>query len=593
MPFGAEIQAGGGVRFRIFAPGVTSVELKIEGASKTLALTSEGTGWHSLTTCDAVVGTRYRFVLPNGEEIPDPASRYQPQDVAGPSQVVDPAAFVWTCTDWRGRPWDEAVLYELHVGTFTQEGTFQSAMGKLDHLAALGVTGIELMSIADFAGNRNWGYDGVLLYAPDSAYGPPEHVKAFIDAAHTRGIMVILDVVYNHFGPEGNFLSRYFPQVCSDHHTTPWGPALNFDGPGSNEVREFILHNAQYWMEEFQVDGLRLDASHAMIDEGPRHVLDELKDRVEAAAQGRRVHLILEHENNISERLVRDTDARPMNYTAQWNHDITHLLAAVLGKSCEERTEEDGETDKLGKALARGFVIAAEENGKNDPDRAVPPTAFVAFIQTHDLVGNRIFGDRVHGIASTEAVRAIASIYLLLPQIPLLFMGEEWAASTPFPFFCDYHGELAEAVRKGRCDQLTKQDPSPSAEELRRAPDPQAEATLRSAQLRWDETESGSHAVSLALYTSILQVRREQVVPHLRGVAKTCSEYRVLGPGVLHVSWTLGGGARLTLAANLCARETEAFGPAEGRLIWEEGVVDGTNFGPWSVRWSLEEGAVT
>ncbi len=280
MPFGAEVLTDGRVRFRIFAPAASSMRLQIEGVDELLALVSEGNGWYCLTTDRASAGTRYTFRLPDGIAIPDPASRFQPEDLGGSSEVIDPEAFPWSCPDWKGRPWEEAVLYELHLGTFTREGTFQSAIEKLDHLAALGITAIELMCLADFAGNRNWGYDPVLLYAPDSAYGRPEHMKAFIDAAHARGIMVILDVVYSHFGPEGNYLSRYFPQILSPRHTTPWGSALNFDGLGSGEVRELVMQNALYWIEEFQVDGLRLDASHAIIDDGPRHVLDDLRDRV-------------------------------------------------------------------------------------------------------------------------------------------------------------------------------------------------------------------------------------------------------------------------------------------------------------------------
>ena len=588
MPFGAQIEAQG-VSFRIFAPGVSSVKLQIQANPDAVPMQADGKGWHHFTLAAGTAGLRYLFVLPDGTTVPDPASRFQPEDVGSASEVIDPSAYIWRCTGWKGRPWEEAVLYELHVGTFTAEGTFSSALQRLDHVAELGVTGIELMCLAEFPGNRNWGYDGVLLYAPDSAYGRPEEMKAFIDAAHARGIMVILDVVYNHFGPEGNYLPSYFPQISSERHATPWGRALNFDGPGSREVREFIVQNALYWVEEFQVDGLRIDASHAMIDEGPKHILDELRDRVVAAARDRHVHLILEHEHNISRRLTRNESGVSLSYTAQWNHDITHLLAAVLGKPCEERQIDDaGETDKLGRALARGFVIAAEENGSSDLDPNVPPMAFVAFIQTHDLIGNRIFGDRLHSIASAEAVRAIATIAMLSPQTPLLFMGQEWAASTPFPFFCDYHGALAEAVRKGRCDQLSKQDPAPSVDELARAPDPQADSTLRSAQLRWDELNISQHAEWLQWYQRLLQVRMQQVVPLLNGLQKTCGTYEVHGPGTLKVSWTLASGSRLHLAANLCATSTKKLSTQPGREIWVEGAWTRCSAGPWSVRWSLE-----
>lgn len=588
MPFGAEVQSDS-VAFRIFAPAAPYMRLSIEGRPELVSMQAEGNGWHRATVGRVGAGLRYRFVLPDGTAVPDPASRFQPRDIDGPSEVIDPTSFLWRCNTWKGRPWEEAILYELHVGTFTPEGTFASAIGKLDYLAQLGVTGIELMCVADFAGNRNWGYDGALLYAPDSAYGRPEDMKAFIDASHMRGIMVILDVVYNHFGPEGNYLPSYFPQISSARHATPWGQGLNFDGAGSHEVRELIVQNALYWIEEFQVDGLRLDASHAMIDEGPKHILDELRERVVTAAGDRQVHLILEHEQNISRRLVRNSEGVPLSYTAQWNHDITHLLAAVLGKSCDERRQDDGgETDKLGRALARGFVIAAEESGRHDLDQRVPPMGFIAFIQTHDLIGNRIFGDRLNCIAAPEAVKAIAAIALLSPQIPLLFMGQEWAASTPFPFFCDYHGELADAVRKGRCDQLAKQDPAPTTDELARAPDPQADSTLRSAQLRWSELNEERHAEWLRWYREILQVRLREVIPLLGGLPRTCDEYEVHGPGVLTVNWRLHGGNRLHLGANLCSMPTGTLKPQPGKEIWSEGAQTETGTAPWSVRWSIE-----
>ncbi len=600
MPFGTEVRDDGSVVFRLFGPAVDTVRVKLDGVAEPIPAASGGDGWHVLTTSEAKAGTQYCFVLPDGSEVPDPASRYQPRDVHGPSEVIDPAAYAWRDEGWKGRRWEEAVLYELHVGTFTAEGTFRAAIQRLDHLAELGVTGIELMCLSDFAGNRNWGYDGVLLYAPDSAYGRPEDVKAFIDEAHARKMMVILDVVYNHFGPEGNYISRYFPQVCGHRHQdTPWGGALNFDGQGSSEVREFIIHNALYWVEEFHVDGLRIDASHAMIDESPRHVLDELKDRVQDAAGDRIVHLILESEGNIAERLTRDSCGRLKGYTAQWNHDITHLLAAVLGRSCEERREDDqGETERLGKAISRGFVIAAEEKGCVELERQVPPTAFVAFIQTHDLIGNRIFGDRIFEIASPESVRAIAAIYLLLPQIPMIFMGEEWAASSPFPFFCDYHGELADAVRQGRCDQLSKQDPAPSAEEMKRAPDPQAEETLRSAQLRWEELQEAGHAERFEWYKSVLRVRQRHVVPVLKDLKGACGRFEVVAPGALTAAWDLAEGVRLHLAANLCGEGAggfgvagfgaAGFGEAMREVIWMEGSEDNGTLGPWAVRWSIE-----
>ncbi|GAC1357889.1 MAG: malto-oligosyltrehalose trehalohydrolase [Acidobacteriaceae bacterium] len=571
------------------------MRLELEGSSAPILMERDFEGWHETITTAAHAGSLYRFLLPDGTGVPDPASRFQPKDVHGPSEVIDPSSFVWHDSDWSGLPWAEAVLYELHVGAFTEEGTFLSAMGRLDHLAALGVTAIELMCLADFAGTRNWGYDGVLLYAPDSAYGRPEDLKAFVDAAHERGLMVLLDVVYNHFGPEGNYMSLTFPQICTDRHCTPWGQGLNFDGEYSEQVRELIVHNALYWMEEFHVDGLRLDAAHAMIDTGPRHILEELSDRVRAQAGDRPFHLILENEQNIARRLVRDSRGETEEYTAQWNHDITHLLGAAMAGGCEVR-EGAGveETEKLGKALAEGFVIAAQMNGEAGKNPAVPPTAFVAFLQTHDLIGNRIFGERIYSLAAPQAVRAAASIYQLSPQTPMMFMGDEFGASTPFPYFCDFHGELAEAVRNGRCEQLSAQDPKPSPEEMRRAPNPQADETFRSAKLQWAEATEGIHAEWLAWYKRLLRVRQTSVVPLLHALRESCGVSRVIGPGALTIEWTLARGARLRLAANLCDRPTSGFAADEpGQVFWLEGSRDGDTLGAWTVEWRLEDGKLT
>jgi malto-oligosyltrehalose trehalohydrolase len=581
--FGPELSGSGAVRFRIYAPSVNSVQLSLEKDGVLLDMAALGDGWFEVETPLAFTGTRYRFRLPDGSEVPDPGSRYQPEDVHGPSEVIDPNGFSWQDAGWRGRPWHEAILYELHIGTFTKEGTFRTAIEQLKQVAELGVTAIELMCLADFAGNRNWGYDGVLLYAPDSAYGRPEDMKAFIDAAHALGVMVILDVVYNHLGPEGNYIPKYFPQMLTDRHVTPWGQAFNFDGEHSKVVREMVIQNALYWVTEFHVDGLRLDASHAMIDDSPRHVLDELRERVLAAAGERTIHLILENEQNISRQLRRHEKGDAQGYTAQWNHDITHLLGAVLSNLCSG--EDLSETEKLGKALAQGFVIAAQMEGKADPCSHVPPTAFLSFIQTHDLVGNRIFGDRIASLTSPVALRAIAAIYLLLPQIPMLFMGEEWAASTPFPYFCDYHGELAEAVRQGRCEQLSKLDPAPSAEEMERAPDPQADSTLRSAQLRWEEIVASPHAEWLDWYKRVLGVRREAIIPLLAGLSESCGHYEVIAPGALTARWSLAGGAELRLAANLCGEARSGFPLKDGRILWTEGALESDRLGAWGVRW--------
>ncbi len=556
---------------------------------------ADGSGWFRLRVAEAAAGTLYRYVLPDGTAVPDPASRFQPEDVAGPSEVIDPEAFRWTPDGWNGRPWSETMLYELHVGTFTPEGTFHAAAHKLDHLQQLGVTAIELMTLTDFAGTRNWGYDTVLLYAPDSAYGRPEDLKAFVEAAHGRGIQVILDVVYNHFGPEGNYLPKYFPQIFSKEHKTAWGPSLNFDGECSEQVREFVLGNALYWLDEFNLDGLRLDATHTMIDTGPRHILEELASRVKAFAGDCHIHLILEDENNIAKRLTRSREGHCDGYTAQWNHDIDHLLGAgFMGAADERKIDDKGETDRLGKALSEGFVIAAKEN-KDEFEAGchVPPNAFVSFLQSHDLVGNRIFGERATSLLSKETVRALVAVALLLPQTPMLFMGEEWGATSPFPYFCDLHGDLGEAVRKGRCEQISKL-PGVSKEEVENAPNPQAEATFRSAQLKWEELKQPEHAAWLRMYSELLRVRAERILPLLSGLCAPCGKYRVLGPGGLAIEWALAGGRELRLDANLWHRARSGFAEVQGEVIWSEPKeTRGVMLEAWAVRWSVAERSST
>ena len=597
---GAEIRPEGGVRFRLWAPAHERIFLSLEPEGRLLPMSSAGEGWHELVLDEAAAGTLYRFALPDGLKVPDPASRFQPQDAHGPSEVIDAAAYRWTDLGWRGRPWHEAVLYELHIGAFTEEGTFRAAIGRLDHLARLGVTALEIMPVADFPGRWNWGYDGVLPYAPDSTYGRPEDFKALIEAAHQRGLMVLLDVVYNHFGPDGNYLSTYAPGFFTKRHKTPWGDAINYDGKHAKPVREFIIENALYWIEEFNLDGLRLDAVDAIVDDSPKHVLDELAERVHAKIGDRRVHLVLENFYNEARRLARGADGKPLYYTAQWNDDVHHVLhAASTGEDRGYYADYIGDIQKLGRALTEGFVFQGEMMAyrgepRGEPSASLPPTAFIAFIQNHDQVGNRAFGERITAIAKPEAVRAVAAVYLLLPQIPMLFMGEEWAASQAFPFFCDFVGELADAVRKGRRKEFAK-FPEFKDEKVRaRIPDPQAEATFASAKLNWDETATEPHAAWLEWYRRLLAVRRAEIAPRLAAIGGDAARFELIGEEAVLVRWRLGGGEELALAANLSATPREGFPDLSGRVLWQEGVAEGGRFGPWTVRWSIgkDDGAL-
>lgn len=518
MPFGAQVYPDGSVCFRLWAPGQERIALVLEGDAIKLPMTPLADGWHERVIDRVAPGRRYRFELADGLRVPDPALRHQPEDVHGPNEVIDPRAYRWSDGAWRGLPWTEAVVYELHVGSFTPEGTFRALIEKLDHLVELGVTAIELMPIADFPGARNWGYGGVLPFAPDASYGRPEDLKALVDAAHAKGLMVFLDVVYNRFGPEGNYLPVYAPPFFTDRHKTPWGDAVNFDGASSRPVREFVIHNALYWIEEFHLDGLRLDAVHAIIDDSPKHILEELAERVRALADERRIHLILENEENEARRLEREFSGHARWYTAQWNDDVHHFLhTAATGENAGYYGDYQGEVDKLGRALTEGFAFQGEmmeyrDEPRGEPSGHLPPTAFVAFIQNHDQVGNRAFGERITATAPAEAVRAIAAVYLLSPQIPMLFMGEEWAAAQPFPFFCDFDEELAAAVREGRREEFARfpefQDPKARAY-LR--PDGRRHVSLRQTRLGRPRSHAARAVAGMVSQNSPAAPHRDRV----------------------------------------------------------------------------------
>jgi malto-oligosyltrehalose trehalohydrolase len=593
-PHGAHIQPDGNVRFSLWAPASPTVSVNL-GDAVSIPMIRKENGWHELITDQAQNGTLYTFRVLDGITVPDPASRFQPEDVHGPSEVVDPCSFDWKDVDWQGRPWSEAVLYELHLGTFTQGGTFLAAIDKLDHLVDLGVTGIEIMPVGDFAGRRNWGYDGVLLYSPDSSYGRPDDFKQLIEAAHLRGLMVILDVVYNHFGPDGNFLPKYAPHIFTERHKTPWGDAVNYDSEQSDVVREFIIHNALYWIEEFNLDGLRLDAVHAIKDDSPKHLLDELAERVRASSPLRPIHLILENESNQASRLARKETGEPRAYTAQWNDDMHHVLhtAATLETNGYYGDYKD-DTVKLGRALAQGFAFQGEVmesigSERGEPSAFLPPSAFVAFMQNHDQIGNRAFGERINAIASPEAVHAIAAIYLLLPQTPMLFMGEEWGSSQPFPFFCDFEGELGDLVRKGRRQEFANFPEFQDPEQRERIPDPQAEETFQAAKLDWAQVHEEVHAEWLGWYKRILLVRHEHLIPFASQIGGDASRYEVLGMGAVVVRFSnLDGDMELVLSANLSDNSNERFPKPTGSTVWQEGPEpEGVCMRPWSVRWSL------
>ena len=485
------------------------------------------------------------------------------------------------------------MLYELHIGTFTPEGTFMAAAGRLDHLVRLGVNAVEIMPVGDFPGTRNWGYDGVLAYAPDSVYGRPEDFKAFVEAAHGRGISVILDVVYNHFGPDGNYLGAYAPSFFTDRHHTPWGAAVNFDGADSEPVRDFAIHNALYWIDEFHLDGLRFDAVHAIVDDGSPHVLHELAARARAAISSRPLHLILENEENEVTKLLREDDGTVDRYTAQWNDDMHHVLhVAASGEGVGYYGDYLGDTGKLGRALAQGFAFQGErmsfrDSERGEPSAGLPPTAFVSFIQNHDQIGNRAFGDRINSFSPPEAVAATSAVYLLLPQVPMLFMGEEWAADEPFPFFCDFEGDLADSIRKGRRQEFAHFPAFRDEAQRERIPDPLALETFTSAKLDWSAVDRDEHRMALIRTGALIDARRRHIMPLIARIGGFAGRYRIVGHQAVEVRWTTRDGAELRLDANLKGAPQLGFAAPEGETIWCEGECHGGRLGPWAVLWTV------
>jgi maltooligosyltrehalose trehalohydrolase len=572
----------GGIRFRLWAPGEKRVDLIVDGRDDPLAMTPAANGFFETFVEGLGPGVRYRFAISNGRQVPDPASRFQPEDVNGPSEAIDPSAYLWR-ESWEGREWNDIVLYELHVGAFSPEGTFAGAAAKLAHLAELGVTGIEIMPVGDFSGRRNWGYDGAFPYAPDASYGRPEDFKSLVETAHGNGIAVLLDVVYNHFGPEGNFLPLYAPDFFTSRHRTPWGDAIQFDGANSSPVRDFFIENAQYWIEEFHLDGLRFDAVHAIKDDTRPDLLDELAGRLRSRFR-RPIHLLLENESNDPRRLARRGDKTDL-YTAQWNDDIHHVLHVAATHESGGYYAAYGKTELLGRAIAEGFAYQGEVMPYRNAPRGgrsagLPPGAFVSFIQNHDQIGNRAFGERLNMLAPPETIRALASVYLLAPQTPMLFMGEEWGAAQPFLFFCDYHGELAEAVRKGRGEEFSRFPEFADPEYVAKIPDPSAETTFLASKLDWSRVDT----LHLAYYRELLKTRREHVRPLLPYI-RHGGESLVLGEQAVRVAWQAQD-RRLLLDANLSPNRVE-FPLVDVRPFWRCGDTEAA-LGPWSVRWTIE-----
>ena len=541
----------GGATFRLWAPAAQRVDVVLERAHP---LQRGEDGWFSAEIAGVKAGTMYRFRIDDKTDVPDPASAFQPHDIAGPSEVIDHDAFRWRAQDWRGRPWAEAVLIEAHVGAFTPEGTYRAMIEKLDHLVATGITALELMPLADFPGARNWGYDGVLWYAPDSGYGRPDDLKTLIDEAHLRGLMVLLDVVYNHFGPEGNYLGQYAPEFFSDAQT-PWGSAIDYRVP---QVRAFAIDNAVHWLRDYRFDGLRLDAVHAIAELGEISMLHDLSRAAGdlAARTGRHIHLVLENDDNRSSLLDAERDPPQGDYRAQWNDDYHHAWHVLLTNEHHGYYADyfPSPLPHIVRTLASGFAYQGEASGhrggalRGEPSGELSPTTFINFLQNHDQIGNRALGDRLESIAGPKAIEAGLAITLLAPMVPMLFMGEEWGSKTPFPFFCDFKGDLADAVRAGRRREFA----GAYAKYGDEIPDPLAQSTFRSAIPDWAARDSIAGHDRLKLVRELLAIRRLEIAPRLAGARFGGAS--VQDDGLLRADWRMGDGATLRLLANLSDR---------------------------------------
>lgn len=559
LPWGADCRADGTTDFRLWASAQPKVWVEIEGTAP-VAMQSQSGGWHAVRlACTA--GVSYRYVLADGTRVPDPAARAQLGGPHGYSLVVDPTAYEWRhATHWLGRPWHETVLYELHVGAL---GGYRGVQAQLPRLARLGITAIELMPLAEFSGQRNWGYDGVLPYAPASPYGTADELKALIDAAHAVGLMVFLDVVYNHFGPDGNYLPVYAPLFFDSERTTPWGPAINFAQP---EVREFFIHNALYWLFEYRFDGLRLDAAHAIGDPTWLEALAmRVKQEVETREPGRHIHLVLENEDNRASLLAR-------GFAAQWNDDAHNALHVLLTGEHEGyyRDFAGRPTYQLARCLAEGFAYQGERathlgRARGESSTFLPPTAFVLFLQNHDQVGNRAFGERLCTLCDPQALRAAVALMLLCPQIPLLFMGEEWGCEQPFFYFTDYRDALACAVREGRRAEFSHFSQFSDPVSRAAIPDPNDPQTFLRSCPNAEHADGTAIATCRAWYRVLLSMRHRHLIPRLMGARSLYAS--VCGQGAVRARWRMGDGAILCICVNLHAESVACPDAPSGMLL--------------------------
>lgn len=576
--WGAEYNADGSVRFRLWATGQQSITLRL--AASEVDMEPAGEGWFEAIVDNIEPGAVYDFVLADGSVVPDPASRAQKTDVNGPSLVIDPYHYLWQNNQWRGRRWEETVVYELHIGTFTPQGTFRAAIARLPYLVELGITMLEIMPVAQFGGNRGWGYDGVLLYAPHSAYGSPDDFKAFIDAAHGYGLSVVLDIVLNHFGPEGNYLPLLSPDFFQKERHTPWGAGIAYD---VDATRQYIVEAPLYWLQEYNLDGLRFDAIDQIEDRAEKHVLIEIAERIRAGITDRFVHLTTEDSRNVIFLHPREEDGSTPLFTGEWNddfHNAIHVLAT--GETHAYYADFADQPEKLiARALTEGFAYQGERSSHSGRRRGVdsrnqPSVAFVDFIQNHDQVGNRAQGERLLALAGSECTKVLLATLLLSPHIPLLFMGEEYGETNPFLFFTDFRGDLAKAVRQGRAKEFKGH----AGHEDERVPDPNAHETFERSRLDWKKCDSEEGKQWLAFSRQLLRLRHKHIVPLLATAKSTGGNVVKTAPGFIAVRWDFPLGT-LSMALNVgealqplpeLPGETIFAWPTEGEVLAQNAI---------------------
>lgn len=550
--------------FRLWAPAESTLKLNIDG--RQVAMDRQDDGWFAVRLDSQPVGALYGFVLADGRRVPDPASRFQPLGVDGPSLLCGPDCFAWRQTDWCGRPWEEAVFYELHVGTFTRDGTYDAAIEHLPRLAEMGFTAIELMPIAQFPGRWGWGYDGVFHFAPHNAYGTPDDLRGFVDAAHKCGLMVFLDVVYNHFGPDGNFLPHYAPGFFHSENPTPWGSRIAFDEPA---VRSYFIGNVLHWLQEYRFDGLRLDAVDQIVDVGTPHILQEISDTVHAAFTDRQVHLVVENPGNGGDLLVADETGHRL-FAADWNDEFHHALHVAVTGEAEGHYAPYKERPwrQVKQALAEGYLNKGKTTiGFVLPHpTSLPPTAFVHFLQNHDQVGNRALGDRLHASLEPKVHRLLTEILFLSPQIPLVFMGDEHLSDRPFRFFADYTGDLAADIHRNRFKEAENFGGYPAGAGPKDILDPNDWTTFTGSKLDWTNLDVPEREKWRLFMTRLIEIRRRSVVPLLANAQGYAATMISETDTELFIDWRLNGGL-LQLRAN-ASDEPCALGAGLGDLVY-------------------------